>query len=167
MASSSSSETQCKYGFFSDPEKSQNVMCVETMCDYEEKTDACGAQLIQIGYSVDFYMIDRETTDTVYLSPDRGNQLRHPTCIGEINDFTCSGIKVKDAVYSCGGRGQCRGDAQAIASIEIPGNWNVYARLVTEDGEPIEGPRPLLIDSFRSESDIDEDFSMKLTATNP
>jgi len=129
-------------------------MCVATICNYEEK-NGCGPQLIEIGYSVDFYMVNRVTRDTAYLSPARGSQKRYSTCTGTINDFKCNGaqgITVSNAVYTCGGIDKCRGSAQAIDKAGIIGSWNVYVRLMTKDGKPVEGAKPIMIDSFKSES---------------
>jgi len=152
-----------KSAFTQDPENTQNVMCAaitggadcaSKMSNSRGDGEMCGSQLTDGGYVVDFYMINRVTKDTVYLSPARGNQTRYPQCVGGEKEFKCNGdngIVVNNAVYKCGGKGKCKGDQDATAKVGIQGSYNVYARLM-RDGKPVEGAKVLLIDSFKGES---------------
>jgi len=152
-----------KSAFTQDPENTQNIMCAaitggascEAKMSGGKEGEMCGKQLIDNDYVVDFYMINRVTKDTVYLSPARGSQQRLKECTGGANDFKCNGDKgivVKDAVYKCGGKGKCRGDAEATANVGIQGSYNVYARLMNKNGTPVTGAKVLLIDSFKDET---------------
>ncbi|GBU23624.1 fibro-slime domain protein [Fibrobacteria bacterium R8-3-H12] len=107
--------------------------------------ELCGTALINAGYAVEFYMVRRGSTDTTWLSNKNTKD-----CTGTSpNDFACfGGIKVKNAVYSCGGWGECKGHPEAIAKVNVSGNFNVYARLV-KDGTPL---KSLQIDQFKSET---------------
>jgi fibro-slime domain-containing protein len=157
-----------KSTFYNDDKeqnKQKNYMCaaISGGADCASKMgggssiDACGPALITGGYTVDFYMVRRGTTDgprdTIYLSPARGSNQRG-ACNGTGNSFTCyDGIKVTDAVYTCGGKWQCRGNADATAQVHgLTGNFNVYARLMGPDGKQHPGSKPLLIDNFKSET---------------
>jgi len=146
-----------KSNFYSSPEgKTSNLMCasVQGGADCASKMgfgssggELCGSQLISSGYGVDFYMVLRGTQETVPLNA------QNPDCQGTANTFTCyGGIKIDKAVYSCGGKTQCKGDVNASAKVNVSGNWNVYARLVGADGKPVTAAKPLLIDNFRSET---------------
>jgi hypothetical protein len=167
----SSSATQCvqSIGFTTDPDDSEkkNYMCasVRDNCNGQIIRDihACGPDISKrLGWSVDFYMLRRSNVqDTIWLNPTKNNE-----CKGNAKDFTCyGGILIKDATYSCGGAVRCQGNAKATANVEIIGSWNVCAHLMTENGEPVENIRPLIVDRF--ESDIDEELSMKLKVANP
>ena len=152
-----------KSAFNQDLETPQNTMCaaITSGADCASKMSSgkegemCGKQLIDNDYVVDFFMINRVTKDTVYLSPARGTQQRLKECVGSGNEFKCNGdngIVVKDAVYKCGGYGKCRGNPDAMAKVGIQGSYNVYARLMYKDGKPVQGAKTLLIDSFKGES---------------
>jgi len=159
-----------KSAFRQEPDgTAQNIMCaaIQSGAGCEAKmsggnsgSDMCGKKLIDNGYVVDFYMINRVTKDTIYLSaPARGTNQRYPNCTGT-TDFKCgsgAGIEVKDAVYKCGGRFACRGDKDATANVGIQGSYNVYARLMNKGKNggpdtPVTGAKVLLIDSFKGES---------------
>jgi len=149
-----------KSAFYQDLEKTQNTICAAISgSDCASKmsggTDMCGSQLTSSGYTVDFYMVDRDTKDTVYLSPARGNQVRYEGCKGDNKAFECNGangITVTNAVYTCGGRGQCKGNPDAQQKVGITGSYNVYARLMGADGKQVAGSKTLLIDSFMGDA---------------
>jgi len=160
-----------KSSFYNDLAKADNTMCAAITggADCASKMsggkdgDMCGNQLISGGYVVDFYMVNRVTKDTVYLSPTRGSSKnpsgetvkRYEGCTGT-TDFKCNGdngITVNKAVYTCGGKGQCKGNPDAAAKVGITGSFNVYARLMdASTGKQVEGSKPLLIDNFKGES---------------
>jgi len=164
-----------KSAFTQNPENTYNEMCAAIQggadCaskmnikggDNDANKPRCGSDLIKADLVVDFYMVNRVTKDTVYLSPKRGNNpstTRLDGCVDQgLNKFSCrstsaqTGIIVDEAVYKCGGRFACRGNAPAIERSGIIGSFNVYARLMTKDGKPVEGAKVLLIDSFKGES---------------
>jgi len=152
-----------KSAFNQMPDNSQNVMCAaitggascESKMSGSKEGEMCGKQLIDNDYIVDFFMVNRVTKDTIYLSgPARGTNQRYPACTGT-TDFKCGsgqGITVTNAVYKCGGFGKCRGNQEATANVGIQGSFNVYARLMNKNGTPVTGAKDLLIDSFKGES---------------
>jgi len=115
------------------------------------RKDLCAEQLIANNYTVDFYMINRSNNkDTLWLSPEKNRA----NCQGNANNFTCYakdgvGITVIDAVYSCGGRYQCKGSQKALDKVDIPsGSYTVWARLM--DGKSIvPGTQAINIDGFK------------------
>jgi fibro-slime domain-containing protein len=172
-----------KSNFYSDPKdtRTDNYMCVLATggSDCASKMNVggqsgnfCGPDLINNGgYTVDFYMVRRGTTDTIWLSQPRHSSQTRGECSGTGNTFTCySGISVKEAVYSCGGRTQCKGNPEATSKVQVVGNFNVYARLMS-NGQPHAGSKPLLIDNFKSETNtrmvwgnlVSEDEKTRLT----
>ena len=110
--------------------------------------EKCGNHLIQDGYTVDFYMVRKGTKDTIELSPTK-----NPTnCKGGTNAFTCfDGITVNNAVYTCGGRGQCKGNPAAAFRVNVTGNFTVYARLM-ENGRQVPGTKAIPIDFLEIET---------------
>jgi len=160
-----------KSGFYNDLkiEKTNNYMCVlyqggadcaskmETGDASTKPKDWCGPDLIKGGFKVDFYMVQRGTTDTTWLSkiPSYASSKgKRGECQDSGDNFTCyGGIKVNDAVYSCGGRQMCKGSSDATSKIiGLTGSYNVYARLVGTDGKPKTDSKPILVDQFRSET---------------
>jgi len=160
-----------KTSFYNEPEgRRENWMCASIRSGNDcaankasagviSQKDICGDNLIDDGnYKVDFYMVKRgDEKDTIWLS-----EKNKANCTGDITNFTClakdgvegSGINVKKAVYVCGGRDQCKGNATATSNVKIPsGNWNVYARLVYANGSPVTTSKPLLIDNLKSPTD--------------
>ncbi len=151
--------------------KADNIMCASVtggadcaskMSGSNNLDNACGPKLTTAGFQVDFYMINRVTKDTIYLSPTRGSTKnpsgapveRYSGCNGQAN-FKCNGdngITVTNAVYTCGGRGQCKGNPEAAAKVGITGSYSVYARLMDSQGKQVVGTKPLLIDNFKGES---------------
>jgi fibro-slime domain-containing protein len=149
-----------KSNFYTEPKdnRTDNSMCVLSTggADCASKMGVggqsgnfCGPDLIaRGGYTVDFYMIKRGTLDTIWLS----NAKNPASCQGNANAFTCyGGISVNQAVYSCGGRTQCKGSQEASTRVQVSGNFNVYARLMS-NGQQVAGSKPLLIDNFRSDT---------------
>jgi fibro-slime domain-containing protein len=158
-----------KSTFYNNPERIDNWMCANIsggndcgskmgMTGGQKIEDMCGPALIEDNnYTVDFYMIRRGTQDTTWLSG-----IKNPSnCSGDGEIFTCyktddsdtTGIKVEKAVYSCGNRGQCQGNTKATKSVNVSGNFTVYARFMTiQGGKPIQVPnsKPLLIDNIKS-----------------
>jgi len=145
-----------KSAFYFDQKNNQNVMCasITTGADCAsvmsggKTSEMCGADLVDNGYTVDFYMIDRVNKDTVWLSGTKNEE----DCRGDANIFSCfnNGIRVENGVYRCGGKGRCKGDEAASARVAgINGNFNVYSRLM-DRGKPLAGSKPLLIDNIRS-----------------
>jgi len=151
-----------KSNFYNDLAKTENPMCViyQGGADCASRmsgnnatgqNDWCGYALIENGFKVDFYMVRRGTTDTTWLSGAKNTK----DCNGNDETFTCfGGITVDKAIYRCGGRGQCKGNAEATAKVDIQGNFNVYARLMGADGKQVAGSKPLLIDNFKSETNL-------------
>jgi len=146
-----------KSSFYNIPERPDNTMCAAitggsdcaSKMSGSTNVDACGPKLIDGGYKVDFYMVRRGTTDTTWLSGTKNTK----ECSGNDVTFTCfGGIKVDKAIYSCGNRGQCKGNPDATRLVNVSGNFNVYARLVGPDGKQVPGSKPLLIDNFKSET---------------
>ena len=126
----------------------------------------CGADLISGGYTVDFFMVRRGSQDTIWLANGKNQD---NACSGNANTFECyGGIKVDNAIYTCGGYGQCQGNPAATAKVSIPGNFTVYVR-------PMQGgvqmAKPKMIDQFKSETQTrvvwgnlsSEDDKVKLT----
>jgi len=74
--------------------------------------------------AANFYMINHDTKDTVWLSIDKNPE----NCKGpNSSDFACyGGIKINSSIYSCGGESKCEGNAEARARIKIAGNFDVY-----------------------------------------
>jgi len=152
-----------KSTFFSDPENTENWMCAGIASGNDcaskmsgagssKREEFCGSALLDPAngkYNVDFYMINRADGDTIWLSPTKNPA----NCQGTANQFTCYakdgvGITVNNAVYSCGGKYQCRGNQKAMDKIDIPsGTYMVYARL-TENGKPTAN-KPLNIDNLK------------------
>jgi len=150
-------EAPCRSGFYNDPmiEKANNYMCVLSVLDEMMMSDLCGPELIKAGYKVDFYMVKDGTSDTLYLSvPPTGSIAPRGDCTGSGDSFTCfGGIKVEEAVYSCGGRNYCKGSEEATKKVVgLTGSYNVYARLVGSDKPVacIDGYsfKPILIDQL-------------------
>ena len=113
--------------------------------------DICGPALVATGYKTEFYMTRRGASrDTIWLSHTKNLE----NCEGaSANDFICySGIKVNNAVYSCGGLAQCKGSAEASEKVSVAGNFNVYVRLMDPSGVQVPGSKPILIDQFGSEA---------------
>ncbi|MCL1955687.1 MAG: fibro-slime domain-containing protein [Fibromonadales bacterium] len=112
--------------------------------------EKCGNRLIQDGYTVDFYMIKKGTTERTELS-----STKNPTDCksdGAPNAFTCfNGIKVNNAVYTCGGRGQCKGSTEASGKVNLNGNYTVYAMLM-ENGVQVPGTKAIPIDQIKTET---------------
>jgi fibro-slime domain-containing protein len=157
-----------KTTFYNEPERADNWMCASIssgndcgskmgMVGGQSQENLCGNDLIAKGaYTVDFYMIRRSDRDTVWLSGTKNNS----NCQGGANEFTCykkdgiadGGITVNNAVYSCGGRGKCKGNQAAIEKVDVPsGNYTVYARLMdSQSGKPVAGSKPLIIDNLKS-----------------
>ncbi|MDR2583626.1 MAG: fibro-slime domain-containing protein [Fibromonadaceae bacterium] len=111
--------------------------------------EKCGNRLIQDGYTVDFYLVRKGTTETIELNPTK-----NPDCKsdGSATAFTCyNGIKVNNAVYTCGGRGQCKGNPEAASKVNLTGNFTVYARLM-ENGVQVAGTKAIPIDAFKTET---------------
>jgi fibro-slime domain-containing protein len=154
-----------KSSFYNNPEKIDNWMCASIkegnncsskmgMAGGSSQTNLCGNALIKKNdYTVDFYMVERSTGETISLSGTKNTE----DCEGTATAFTCfkkngaGGIKVDSAVYSCGGRSQCKGNAVAIEKVDVPsGNWTVYARLMNSSGKQVDGTKPLSIDQFKS-----------------
>jgi len=165
-------------GFYSDPDGNQNYICALI-----GDVDVCGSDLIDNGFKVDFFMIDNARIDTIWLSPKPSyarNGDRAKDCSGSGNNFTCfgsgngKGIEVKEAAYQCGGKRQCEGNAIAIANVNLVGNYNIYARLVGQDGKPDANSESILIDSFMSSTntrivwgDLESEFDgRKITLMN-
>jgi len=148
-----------KSSFYSEPELKENYMCamIQGGADCASRMiggasgDMCGPALISGGYSVDFYMVPRETKDTIWLSGAKNTK----DCSGNGTTFTCfGGINVNQAVYSCGGRYQCKGNPTATNSlINLEGNFNVYARLMS-NGRPVAASKPILLDNFITETNL-------------
>jgi len=151
-----------KSNFFTKPESKENYMCanIQKGADCASKMsgnqtggkEMCGPQLIGEGYGVDFYMIQRGSKDTIWLSEiPKGAKGKRGECNGTGNTFSCyGGIKVDKAVYSCGDRFQCKGNATAIGKlVNLAGSFNVYARL-TENGVVVPGSKPVLLDNFKT-----------------
>ncbi|MDR2595044.1 MAG: fibro-slime domain-containing protein [Fibromonadaceae bacterium] len=161
-----------KSTFFSDPARTDNAMCAGLASGNDcaskmsgtgssKREEFCGEGLLNNSYgnyNVDFYMVNRSTNDTLYLSqPPTGSRSQRATCQGTGNTFTClakdgvgagSGITIDKAVYSCGGRYKCDGNQISQDKVDIPsGSWVVYARL-TENGKPTAN-KPIQIDKFR------------------
>jgi len=156
-----------KSTFFSDPENTENWMCAGIASGNDcaskmsgagssKREEFCGNALLDTkngNYNVDFYMINRATGDTIWLSPTKNPA----NCQGTGNIFTCyakdgvgagSGITVNNAVYSCGGKYQCKGNQKAQDKVNIPsGSYTVYARLM-ENGKPTAN-KPLNIDNLK------------------
>jgi len=95
----------------------------------------CMAELTK-KFDLEFYMIPRGSQEKIILSP-----IKNPGFCpgGSENNFTCfsdgspdGGINVKDAVYKCGGRGQCKGNTTATNKLKgLPGtSFDVYVRLM-------------------------------------
>jgi len=163
-----------KSTFYSKPpDKTENWMCATNVggstcaeklneSGASRQEDLCGAALIKNGkYSLDFYMVRRGSSDTLYLSVPKLPTQQRGVCEGVGNTFACyvkdatdptSGIKIDNAVYSCGGRNQCKGNAAATKKITIPsGNWTVYARFMdATTNKMVDGSKPLLIDNIKS-----------------
>jgi len=162
-----------KSGFYPEPpDIYENWMCATITTGGNDcsatggsrQADLCGVVLIKEGYTVDFYMVRADTlyqnrTDTLFLSEPRlSTQKRSEGCYGTGNAFECfvkdvndptSGIKVDSAVYSCGGRKQCKGQQSALKKVDIPhGSWTVYASLVDKNGKTV--GKPALIDNIKS-----------------
>ncbi|MDR2584589.1 MAG: fibro-slime domain-containing protein [Fibromonadaceae bacterium] len=158
-----------KTSFYPSPDRYENWMCasISTGNDCASKMNAtntasridlCGDALIDSSaYTVDFYMVNnRDVKDTVWLSGTKNNK-----CTGTATQFACfeqdgldgSGITVKKAIYSCGGRGKCKGDDNARKRVDAPpGNWTVYSRLIdVASGKPVVGSQPLNIDYIKGE----------------
>jgi hypothetical protein len=149
-----------KIGFWNNNDNTDNYMCVAsgsgcTGGGYQPINDMCGPQLINGGYTVDFYMVRSGTSDTLWLSPSKNPA----NCSGiSANDFQCyGGIKVLNATYSCGGRYQCRGNEEATKKVNIDGNFNVYARLMdAQTGKVVEVSNTLRIDNFQTQQNNGE-----------
>jgi len=155
-----------KSSFYNEPEKVDNWMCASIkegntcaakmgMVGGSSQTNLCGNALIRKNdYTVDFYMVERNSGETISLSGTKNLK----DCEGTDNEFTCfkkdgsGGIVVDSAVYSCGGRSQCKGNEEATKKVSVPdGNWVVYARLMDKSGtQQVSGTKPILIDQFKS-----------------
>jgi fibro-slime domain-containing protein len=148
-----------KSSFASDPQKQDQPFCanIQKGADCASKMGVatggsgkpmCGNELITGGYTVELYLVRRGTTDTTWLSATRNPA----DCQGTGNAFSCfKGINVNNAVYTCGGYGQCKGRPDASSKVDLTGNFNVYARLM-EDGKQVPGSKPILVDNIKSES---------------
>jgi fibro-slime domain-containing protein len=159
-----------KTTFYAKPTKPDQPLCVtvSTGGSCTERLDnptgnkpvkLCGTDLTD-RYSLEFYMIARDKDkDTIWLSSTTNKAY----CQGNTKNFNCYsdltdpnfgstdlGINVEDAVYKCGGRGQCKGNDAAAAKVKFPTEYGtsvtVYARLVKKNGE-IEG-KPITIDQI-------------------
>ncbi|MCL1955840.1 MAG: fibro-slime domain-containing protein [Fibromonadales bacterium] len=160
-----------KTSFYPDPNRYDNWMCasISTGNDCASKMNAtntasridlCGNNLIDSSaYTVDFYMVNnRDIKDTIWLSGTKNDKKQ---CSGTATQFTCfekdglegTGITVNKAIYSCGGRGKCKGDDNARKRVDAPaGNYNVYSRLMdVASGKPVVGSQPLNIDYIKGE----------------
>ena len=124
----------------------------------------CADDLVNGGYAVEFFMVRRGTTDTLWLEPSKNSD-----CNGDANVFECyNGIKVNNAIYTCGGFGQCQGNPAATAKVNIPGNFTVYVRPMQGN---VQMAKPKMIDQFKSEAQTrvvwgnltSEDDKVKLT----
>jgi len=159
-----------KSAFYSNPLGRENYMCASIregntcaakmgMAGGSTQTNLCGTELVKKGdYTVDFYMIERNSpSKEIPLSRKNTDD-----CKGtDDNVFTCfekngsGGIKVENAVYSCGERSQCKNNPAAAEKVDLPeGNWTVYARLMDKSGKQVVGTRPLIIDQFKSATKI-------------
>jgi len=151
-----------KSNFFAKPESKENYMCanIQKGADCASKMsgnqtggkEMCGPQLINDGYGVDFYMIQKGSKDTIWLSDVPKNAKgKRGECNGSGNTFSCyGGIKVDKAVYSCGDRYQCKGSATAVGKlVNLAGSFSVYARL-TENGTVVANSKPILLDNFKT-----------------
>jgi len=145
-----------KSNFYLDQKSTQSIMCASiTGADCASVmagnlgSEMCGSQLLENGYTIDFYMVNRVSNkDTVWLSGIK-NEI---DCRGDDNSFSCfsNGIRVENGVYKCGGKSKCKGDAEASAKVVVNGNFNVYSRLMNK-GKPLAGSKPILIDNIRSD----------------
>jgi len=170
-----------KSNFYADPDGSKNYMCVlyQGGADCASKMtgsssaggqkDMCGPDLLDGGFKVDFFMVDKAKKDTIWLTEKpsyakngengapctrsadaQGNPGKNFTCFpaGTGDD---KGIRVDNAVYSCGGAKSCKsGGATATQKVDLAGSYNVYARLVGLNGQPSESSKSILVDSFKS-----------------
>jgi len=120
--------------------------CASKMGVGSAESTLCGPDLINSpDFKVEFYMVKKNTTDTLFLSGSK-----NPSCSGNSTEFTCYGaIKVDKGIYSCAGKKECKGDPDAIARITVTGNYTVYARLM-KNGQQV-GKAPS-IDNFKSET---------------
>jgi hypothetical protein len=143
--------------FYNDPGRADDAMCTsisgDGTCAGRASTTAsnsqnvCGENLINAGFEVEFYMVQRGTQTQIPLSG-----IRNPTnCTGTDRDFTCyGGIKVLNAVYNCGGYGQCKGNSEATKMVDVPlgSNYTVYARLMKNGKQQ---GKPIIIDGIKSQ----------------
>jgi len=118
----------------------------------------CGDELIKgTNYKLEFYAVPTRKSptpenDTLWLS--RGSTVNR-SCTGTSTyntSFTCyNGIKVDNAVYSCGGKKRCSDDktGAATAQVTLNGNYNIYA--ILWDGTVMVG-KPVLIDNIIADS---------------
>jgi len=167
-----------KTTFYSKPSKPDQPLCVtvNTAPDCQSRLDnptgskpvkLCMEDLANSKYTIEFYMLPPgDSKDTIWLSPIKNpSNCRYND--SKNDNFTCFssdpsnttttdlGINVKDAVYKCGGRGQCKGNDVAAEKVIWPDpNTNVlwtdtsvtvYARLM--DGKTIVG-KPIIIDNI-------------------
>jgi len=117
-------------------ESSNSYLCAEALLNSNQ------------GFTVEFFMHKKNADggrDTVWLSGST-----NPECSGNSTEFTCyGGIKVNKASYSCGGKKKCQGDPDAIAKVNIAGNWTVDARLM-KNGAQV--GKSVNLDNFKSEA---------------
>jgi fibro-slime domain-containing protein len=141
-----------KSNFYDDPYKQANPMCASissgedcaSKMNTKKSTMACGPNLIEEGYTVSFYMFKRGSLDTIQLNG------KNAACEGSGNNFTCyGGIDINNAVYKCGGFGQCRGNQAATRKVQLSGNYTVYARLMKGG---VQQGKPITIDNIKSET---------------
>ena len=139
-----------KSTFYSNVKRPEQPMCVSAVTAGDcasrmnnptasKPSKYCGSDLTKNGYTVEFYMIARGSQEKIPLSQIASH------CTGkDENNFTCyGGIKVEEgAIYSCGGKGMCKGDEDATKKVvNLPGNdFTIYSRLLyagKQQGNPI------------------------------
>jgi len=133
-------------------QKSNGSDCASAMGLGGDDSEDCGNDLIKNnpGYKLEFYMLPTRSKDTLWLS--RGPSI-NSKCTGSGNDFNCyNGIKVENAVYSCGGKKQCQNNSEATATLELVGSYNVWAALKDANGNQV--GKPILIDVIKNSTPI-------------
>ncbi|GBU26254.1 fibro-slime family protein [Fibrobacteria bacterium R8-3-H12] len=140
--------------------------CASKVNATKDSYKACGPNLYQAGYTVEFFMLQRGVKDTIWLTGIKnaqGHENKDKKCTGDDKVFTCyDGIKVaREALYSCGyhkdangkevSYNQCKGNSKAVEYVKVPpGNYTVYARLLDLLGK--QQGKDLPIDNIKTQT---------------